>query len=259
VTKRYYSLDYGKGKIVLAWGSGEHDHSIHKTLIELLMHVPEGTILICERSLANFSRLDYNAGLLLALQRNIELRAVSTHAVKGYRKKPEINDPKPSQGATIADDIKDAKILLLLFGEGSKRAYGVFKPEQPKELPVELRARIKRLTVNARRNDGWKPQKKWLKSHGFELIPVLCSAFVAAQEIRTQGLGRRVYRKFTRISEFGRANAFHRSNGTHWLFRKSKKKDWSKLEDRKVRAKQVNMFIDKIWHQSGVVDGVLPI
>jgi hypothetical protein len=255
--KKYYSLDYGKGKIVLSWGLGQHDHSIHKTLLEVLMQIPKGAILICERSLANFSRIDYNAGLLLAEQRNIELRAVSTHAVKGYRRLT--NDPKPSQNAPITEDIKDAKILLLLFGEGSKRAYGTFKIEQKKELPVELRARIKRLTVNARRSDKWKSQHKWLKSHGFEPIPVLCSALVAAQEIRNQGLGRRIYRKFTRISEFGRANAFHRSNGTHWLFRKSKKKDWSKLEDRKARAKQVNMFIDRIWHQSGIIDGVLPI
>jgi len=253
----FQSLDYGNGRIVRAWGAGEHEHDIHKTFTDLLAHVPEGTILICERSLANFSRLDYNTGLALAAQRNIELRAVSTHAVKGYRK--IIKQPKPSRGATIEDDIKDAKILLLLFGEGSTRAYGCFKEEKKKELPTDLRDRLKRLIVNARRNDRWGPQKKWLKGHGFECIPVLCSAYVVAQEIQPLGLSRRVYRKFTRISEFGRANAIHRSNGTYWLFRNSKKKNWDRLEDRKVRAKQVNQIIDKIWHRISIPDGVLPI
>lgn len=253
----FYSLDYGKGKLVLAWGQGDQDHSIHKTLVGLLMCVPEGSILICERSLANFDRTDYNNGLLLAKARNIELRSVSTHAVKNYRK--TINQPKPTKNTTIADDIKDAKILLLLFGEGSIRAYSHFTEYIKAELPTDLRDRLKCLIVDARRYGSWSYQKKWLKSRGFELVPVLCSAVVVAEEIRNLGLSRRVYRKYTRISEFGRANAIHRSNGTFWLFRNSKKKNWSSLEDRKVRAKQINRLIDKIWHQTGIQDGVLPI
>jgi hypothetical protein len=72
----YYSLDYGKGWIVLSWGPGENDHSLHKTFVELLKDVPEGSILIAERSLANFDIKDYNNGLVLAEQRKIELRAV---------------------------------------------------------------------------------------------------------------------------------------------------------------------------------------
>lgn len=254
----FYSLDYGKGKIVLAWGPGPIDHSIHKTFTELLMHVPEGSILICERSLANFDRDDYNTGLILAEKRGIELRAVSTHAAKGYRKR--INAPKPpSNKATTADDIRDAKILLLLFGEGSNRAYGQFKNYVPKALPSNLRDRLKCLIVDARRYGKWAEQKKWLKGRGFELAPVLCSALVVAQEIRKQGLSRRVYRKFARISEFGRANTLHRSNGTFWTYRNNKKKNWDLLEDRKARGKQINMMIDKIWHRSSISDGVLPI
>lgn len=251
----YYSLDYGKGWIVLSWGPGENDHSLHKTFVELLKDVPEGSILIAERSLANFDIKDYNNGLVLAEQRKIELRAVSTHAAKGYRRK--WNEPKPSRNATIKDDIKDAKILLLLFGEGSNRAFGSFEERKPKPLPTNLRARLTRKVVDARRNEKWKQQKQWLKSHGFELATVLCSARVVAEEVLALGLGRKEYRKYTRISEYGRALPIHRSNGTNWLFRKTKKKDWSRLEDRKVRAKAVNQMIDRIWHQSTIPDRTL--
>jgi hypothetical protein len=240
----YYAIDYGHGKIALAWGQENTDHSVFKHMVELVRSLASGSIVIAERSLANFDRIDYNNALRLAKEKGIELRAVSTHAVKGYRK--SIGKPK-EKNAPFDRDIEDAKILLLLFGEGSIRSFGKFKEYVTPNLPEILKDRLNLLVVDARRYDKWKPQISWLKKNKMEEAKVLCSARVIAQEIKRLHGSRRLYRSFARISEYGRALPIHRSNGTYWLYRATKNHSWGSFADRKARAKEINKLIDKIW------------
>lgn len=241
----YYALDYGNGQIVVVSEKTPDTFREYKNLVELVKDLPEGAILIAERSLSNFNRDHYNDALEEAEKRGIDLRGTSTHAVKNHRK--EIGKPKPSGGRNTPEDVIDARILLHLFGPGSKRAYGIFKRWIERGKPEELRAAIKYLEIKARWQSKWVEEKKWLRKHKFPVNTVYACAVIAAREVLDRGLGRKDYKKFSRISEYGRANTILRSNGTYHIFKKSKKHDWSPKANRKVRLQEINRTINKIW------------
>jgi hypothetical protein len=248
---KYFALDYGRGKIVLVWGSGDAEYYIYKNLVTLISNIPEGSVLIAEKSMGGYDFNDHNEAIEISKQRRIELRAVSTRAVGKARNR--INLKKPRHGKQI-EDIIDARLLLQEFGyDGCKRGYGQFFRREKKPLPTNLRDAIKELCVNGRRDTkkSWQHEKEWLKNNRLEQIPVLCSALIVAKYLRQIGETQRTYRKFTRISENGSANGVHRSNGTYWLFPKNSGK-YNTLEARKARYREINHAIHKIWKLTGV-------
>lgn len=170
------ALDCGEGKHHVVKGPDDSAATFKiSRLADVIASEPRGSILVAEDSLSSFSVRAYNDLVARAEERGVEVRLISTMAVKNFYKDNGIKSEEQS-------DERAAQIIWHLFFERGMRSD---KAElQPLPDVSTIGGRLHLLRQDAVDDAGYPREYEWLSAYGLPCAPETALATAAAYHIR---------------------------------------------------------------------------